>query len=126
MEEIFDAPEWLAAMTLAERVALLAADAAAAPAPQGIARAMRTIERWRRESQLLDDTLFRERLAADGLTPDLFVRALAEPVDGLRRRLQGEPPSWLQLLARAFAAPAGSLPPALPLPPVPGEGEDGG
>jgi type 2 lantibiotic biosynthesis protein LanM len=128
MEGIFDAPEWLAALTLAERAALLAADGAngaAAPVPQGIARATRTLERWRRESHLLDDTLFRERLAADGLTPDLFIRALAEPVAGLRRRLQGEP-SWLQLLARAFAAPGASLPPASPLPAVPGEGDAAG
>jgi type 2 lantibiotic biosynthesis protein LanM len=102
---IFDAPEWLAALTLVERAALLAGDPAAVPAPGDVARAMRAVERWRRESDLLDDALFAERLAADGLTPAAFVRVLAEPVAGLGRRLHGRPP-WLQRLADAFSAPA--------------------
>ena len=45
--------------------------------PPGAARrerAARMVARWRRESGLLDDRLFAERLGQDGLTPDRLVR----------------------------------------------------
>ncbi|MFY9826196.1 MAG: hypothetical protein WAM82_32825, partial [Thermoanaerobaculia bacterium] len=74
MDGIFDAPDWFEALTLAERAALLGAELDDALSPEQRERAMRKASRWRRESELLDDGLFAERLAFDGLTPDRFLR----------------------------------------------------
>jgi type 2 lantibiotic biosynthesis protein LanM len=111
MHETFDAPEWWDALTLAERALLLAAEGAAAapPPPERMERAARQAERWRREADLVEDTLFAERLALDGLTSASFLRILAEPAAGLRRRADGPPP-WLQTLARTFSQPSPPLP----------------
>jgi type 2 lantibiotic biosynthesis protein LanM len=120
MQEIFDAPEWFEALTLVERAALLGCadgdspvdgDPPAEGNPPEAARrerAARTVARWRRESGLLDDRLFAERLGQDGLTPDRLVRVLAETAAGLRRRTGGQP-GWLRRLARAYAQPLPSL-----------------
>ncbi|HSS50586.1 MAG TPA: type 2 lanthipeptide synthetase LanM, partial [Thermoanaerobaculia bacterium] len=115
MDEIFDAPDWFEALTLAERAALLDAELDVAPAPEALERAARKASRWRRETELLDDGLFAERLALDGLTPDRFLRLLAEPATGWQQRAGGRPP-WLQSLAWAFSQP---------LLPLPTEVEDG-
>jgi type 2 lantibiotic biosynthesis protein LanM len=105
MHEIFDAPDWWEALTLAERVALLSAEDFAEPlCPERMERAQRRADRWRREADLTDDAIFAERLALDGLTPDRFLRALAEPPASLRGKTDGRPP-WLQLLARTFSRP---------------------
>jgi type 2 lantibiotic biosynthesis protein LanM len=112
MQEIFDAPEWFEALTLAERAALLPAEDGDPPAAEGIERAVRKVERWRREAGLAGDGLFAERLARQGLTPDRLLRILAEPASGWRRRAGGRPP-WLERLARAFSQPSLPLPPAV-------------
>ena len=109
MNEIFDAPDWFEALTLAERAALLGAGLDATPSPESLERSARKVSRWRRESELLDDSLFAERLALDGLTPDLFLHLLAEPATGLQRRAGGQP-AWLQALARAFSQSRPPLP----------------
>ena len=116
ISEIFDAPDWFEALTLAERAALLGDALDAAPSSEALERAARKASRWRRETELLDDGLFAERLALDGLTPERFLRLLAEPAAGLKQRAGGRP-VWLQHLARAFSqAP----------PPLPSDAEDGG
>ncbi|MBW8875751.1 MAG: type 2 lantipeptide synthetase LanM family protein [Acidobacteria bacterium] len=115
MPEIFDAPEWCEALTLAERAALPDTGPDDAPAPERSERAARKASRWRSEAELLDDRLFAERLALDSLTPERFLRLLAEPAMSLQRRAGGRPP-WLQRLARTFSQP---------LVPLPAEIEDG-
>ncbi len=112
MPEIFDAPEWFEALTLAERAALLGPALDEPPPPERLERALRKVARWRREADLVDDRLFAERLAHDGLTPDRFLRLLAEPAEGLRRRAGGPPP-WLCSLSRAFSEPCPPLPAAV-------------
>jgi type 2 lantibiotic biosynthesis protein LanM len=110
MHEIFDAPDWFEALTLAERALLLREDdGVAPPPPERIERARKRADRWRRESDLLDDGLFAERLARYGLTLDSFLRLLAEPAAGLRRRASGRP-GWLELLARVYSQPVPPLP----------------
>ncbi len=109
MDEIFDASDWFEALTLAERAALLGAGLDAPPPPEALERAARKMSRWRRETELLDDGLFAERLALDGLTPERFLRLLAEPAAGLRQRAGGRP-AWLQPLAQAFSQDPSPLP----------------
>jgi type 2 lantibiotic biosynthesis protein LanM len=111
MEEIFAAPEWMEALTFAERAALLGPGQGERPAPERLERAMRKAHRWRSEAELLDDKLFAERLALDNLTPDLFLRILAEPAEGWSRRMDGAA-AWVQHLARVFSQPAPPLPAA--------------
>ncbi|HET9228977.1 MAG TPA: type 2 lanthipeptide synthetase LanM, partial [Thermoanaerobaculia bacterium] len=101
MREIFDDPDWFEALTLGERAALLASGPGADPLPERMERAARKLQRWRSESELLDDSLFAERLAAEGLPADRLLHILAEPASGLRPS-----PDWLKLLARSFSRPA--------------------
>lgn len=108
MHEISDCPEWFEALTLSERAALLGSEDEIQPPPAAGDRAPRRAQRWRDESDLLDDTVFAERLAHDGLTPDRFLRILAEPASEWQRRT-GAPPAWLEPLARAFSRPATPL-----------------
>lgn len=112
MREIFDGPDGYAALTLAERVRLLAGRLGEPPPPELAERAARKVERWRKEADLLDDALFAERLAADGLTPQRFLHLLAVPVAELRRCAGGRP-DWLELLARVFSEPVPPLPPGV-------------
>jgi type 2 lantibiotic biosynthesis protein LanM len=109
MDEIFNSPDWSEALTLAERAALPDAELDEAPSSETLERAARKASRWRRETELLDDGLFAERLALDGLTPDRFLRLLAEPATGLRQRSLGRP-AWLQPLERAFSQDPPPLP----------------
>ncbi len=105
--EIFDEPEWFEALTLGERAALLDSELESdlhQPLPERIERAARKLQRWRSESELLDDALFAERLALDGLAADRLLPILAEPAAGLHRRAD-VPPDWLRLLARSFSRP---------------------
>jgi type 2 lantibiotic biosynthesis protein LanM len=115
MQEIFDAPEWFEALTLAERAALLASAGGDPPEPARLERASRQVARWRRESGLLDDALFAERLGQDGLTPERLLPVLAELPAALRRRAGGAGgrPRWLRRLARAYARPPRPLPTAV-------------
>lgn len=105
MHETFDAPEWFEALTLEERAALLASGPEDDPPPERMERAARKLQRWRSESELLDDALFAERLATEGFAPDRLLPILAEPASGLHRRAYA-PPEWLKLLARSFSRPA--------------------
>lgn len=105
MREIFDDPEWFEALTLGERAALLASGPGGeGPLPERMERAARKLQRWRSESELLDDALFAERLAAEGLPPERLLPILAEPAAGLHRRACA-PPHWLELLARSLSRP---------------------
>ena len=103
MREIFDSPEWLKALTLAERAALPLSEVGEAPQEE-MERASRKLHRWRSESELLEDSLFAERLAADGLTPDRLQLLLAEPPAALRSRA-GARPDWLERLEEVFSRP---------------------
>ena len=116
MHEIFAAPDWFDALTLAERAALLGPDSEAALPPEQIERAARKASRWRSESELLDDWLFAQRLALDGLTPDRFLRVLATPTADLRQHAAGSP-DWLRLLERTYSQAS---------PPLPASVEDSG
>src|SRR5437763_8288199 len=116
MDEIFGAPDWFEALTLAERAALGDPTLEAAPCPEALERATRKASRWRRETELLDDGLFAERLALDGLTPERFLRLLAERATGLQQRAGGRP-AWLHTLERAFFQAH---------PPLPANAEDDG
>jgi type 2 lantibiotic biosynthesis protein LanM len=109
MREIFDGSGWYAALTLAERVVLLGGRLDAPPPPEAAERAARKVERWRQEADLLEDALFAERLATDGLTPQSFLRLLTLPVAELGRCAGGRP-DWLELLARVFSGPVPPLP----------------
>lgn len=104
MHEIFDDPEWFEALTLAERAALLASEPEDNSFPERMERAARKLQRWRSESELLDDAMFAERLAMEGLSPDRLLPILAEPASGLHRRACS-PPDWLELLARSLSRP---------------------
>jgi type 2 lantibiotic biosynthesis protein LanM len=109
VHEIFDAPDWWEALTLAERAALPDV-AMAVPAGEQAERAARRAARWRREADLLDPLLFAERLALDGLEEERFLRLLAEPAVSLRQRAAGRRPAWLDLLARTYSQPVPPLP----------------
>src|ERR1700755_1191260 len=113
MLEIFDEPGWYDALTLAERAALAGGRPGVSPPPEPppeeMARAIRKVERWRKEADLLDEALFAERLAADGLTPATFPRLLALFAAELSR-LAGGRPAWLERLARVYSRPAPPLP----------------
>lgn len=102
MKTLLDDPAWLDALSLIERAAILR-DAGAEPGSTQSVRAVEQERRWRLETGLSEDALFTGRLAGDGLTPDLFLRALAEPASTLKA-LAPEPPVWLAELARAFAS----------------------
>lgn len=104
MHETFDDPEWFEALTLRERAALLASGPDD-PRPERMERAARKLQRWRSESELLDDAVFAERLAAEGLAKDRLLPILAEPAAGLHRRARARP-AWLEPLARSFSRPA--------------------
>ena len=109
MQEIIDAPEWFEALTLAERAALLPDRDEEPSSPERVELAARKRQRWQSESKLLDDGAFAERLALDGLTPDRFLRVLAEPAAGWQRHAGGRP-AWLEMLARAFSRQPAPLP----------------
>jgi type 2 lantibiotic biosynthesis protein LanM len=109
MHDLFDVADWYEAMTLAERASLPGTGAGLPSSGERIARSAQKADRWRKESGLLDDRLFAERLALDGLTPEGFLRILAEPATDLRRRA-GRRPAWLRLLERAFSQPLPPLP----------------
>lgn len=100
-----DHPDFAAALTLEERVAL-----ARYPAPAG-ERAHKRLERWRTQPPFDQDGFFSRRLAGAGLDEAGLLALLAEPREALAARL-GETPAWLRELAEAFrlAAPGAPLP----------------
>ena len=110
MNPLFGDPAWREVFSLAERAEILR-DAAGEPPAERAEQAPSRGQRWRSETGLLDEALFAERLAGDGLTPALFLRALAEPASTLAA-LSPEPPEWLLELSRAFTQGT-ALPPGL-------------
>lgn len=109
MQEILAAPEWLEALTLAERAAFLDLTEGPPLTPEQTERAARKAARWRSECSLEDDALFAERLALEGLTPERFLRLLAGPAAGLSRP-EGRLPEWIEELEEAFFRPVPPLP----------------
>ncbi|HEV2854526.1 MAG TPA: type 2 lanthipeptide synthetase LanM family protein [Thermoanaerobaculia bacterium] len=110
MKTLLDDPVWLGALSLIERAAILRS-AGGEPDSKRTARAVQRGQHWRSEAGLVDSALFAERLAGDGLTPELFLRVLAEPVSTLNE-LAPVPPPWLADLAAAFEGEA-ALPSSL-------------
>jgi type 2 lantibiotic biosynthesis protein LanM len=108
MDSPFTDPNWLAALPLAERAAILQ-DAERAPALEHTVQAAERVRRWRAETALLDEALFSERLASERLTSGLFLDAAAAPVSKLQE-LAPVPPDWLVELARAFSMDEASIP----------------
>jgi type 2 lantibiotic biosynthesis protein LanM len=68
-----------------------------------LAKAERTLQRWRAQRPFGQDGWFERRLAADGLDPDGLRALLAEDEDALARRLAGAAGSWAGHLADCFA-----------------------
>lgn len=114
-DSAFDLVSWYRATTLAERAATL--QRATFPfdeLPVKEAVEHRRFERWRAQKPFMDDSLFRQRLAGDGLAESTFRKLLGEPIENVARRSPGEL-SWLDPLKRALALPRSTGP--LPLPP---------
>lgn len=117
-------PNWFAALTLAERAALLRAARDAAPAHEtdagaeyDAARAAFHFARWRAQAPFDDEPLFTQRLAADGLDEASFQRILGASPHALGRDAAALP-DWLATFNAAFADPEPPIP-------EPGEGEFG-
>lgn len=107
MEDLLHSPAWYGAVLLAERIDpshTTEIDPERAAASD--ARAARRLQRWRSLPAFASQSLFTQRLAADGLTEDQLYALLHEPLDSLQRRL-AVPPAWLTTLIAAFA-PASS------------------
>lgn len=112
----FHSPNWLRALTLAERVALLRAGRRAAPdAVFDAGLAGRRMRRWRSQHPLTDASYFARRLASDGITEGEMLRVLGEPDEAIAGRLPTTP-DWLTELAHAFQTPAREEFTELPLP----------
>jgi type 2 lantibiotic biosynthesis protein LanM len=111
MNPPLDDPVWLGTLSLVERAELLR-HAGGEPPSERSAQAVQREQRWRAETGLLNESLFNERLAGDGLTPDLFLRVLARPASTLKG-LAPALPEWLVELAQATYADGTVLPSCL-------------
>jgi type 2 lantibiotic biosynthesis protein LanM len=112
---------WFRALTLEERVGLMAGGAETEP-PADPQLAERRLRRWRSQPPFRGDSgdVLERRLAAAGLSEPAFLRVLGEPEDRLAER--AGTPDWLESLAGAFSAPASGIDTdAYTDPPVPDE-----
>ena len=104
---IFETPAWYRAQTLLERVRRMpqplrgTAEPGMAVDADLIAKRM---QQWRSETGLSDDQLFTERLESDGISQQLFTRALGESEASLQRHFPVKP-EWLQYLETVYSRP---------------------
>lgn len=102
---------WFAALTLAERAALIHAEQSSRRAAAPTERALRRLQRWR--DQFGDPALFAERLALDELTDDELLRVLSTPVEALPEQLHATP-AWIGAIEQAMTRSESRYP--IPLP----------
>jgi type 2 lantibiotic biosynthesis protein LanM len=109
--------DWYQAQTLRERAALL--DRAAllhANDKQATDHAVKCLQDWQSQPPFTNQTLFRQRLAVDGLTESKLLHLLGQSADALRDGCK-TPPAWLDEVESTFTQPADddtiSLPTAL-------------
>ena len=112
----FAAAAWYRALDLSERAALLRDAAVGRPAHGDAGR--KRLERWRSHGAFAEERVFADRLAVDGLVPDVFQTLLDTPAEVLAA-LSATPPGWLEELRDAFAGEVDALPELLPGPPSP-------
>jgi type 2 lantibiotic biosynthesis protein LanM len=103
-DELWDAPEWYRALTLAERVGPrpIVGPAVSSGAETVDERARARLRAWKEQRPFEHDSLFAQRLALDGLSEEDLLALLAEPADSLKARSAGVP-SWLAALRHAFS-----------------------
>jgi lantibiotic modifying enzyme len=102
---------WRAAETLVERIAALRSrlvrDTAPPRHPSEIA--LERNKRWRAQFTSVNPHLFAQRLAADRITEDEFMRVLEEP-EASSSNAAGDYPSWLRTLDDAYSPASSFLP----------------
>jgi type 2 lantibiotic biosynthesis protein LanM len=99
-----DLAEWFRATTLVERIALLQEGGNNALGPQDISeRARKHMDRWRSQAPFASEDLFKQRLAADGLTDEMLLRILNESEEP-RRTQTSVAPEWLTDIIEAFSS----------------------
>lgn len=98
----FSTSNYLRALTLSERIALLRSGQSTASRPVIHAgRAQRRIRRWRSQPPFTDHSYFSQRLASDRITEGELLRVLGEPGEVIAARLP-DIPSWLTELDEAY------------------------
>ena len=104
-QELLISSNWYRATTLTERTALSRTESGQGNLSQiDLDRATRRLQHWRSDPSFDTNTLFADRLAADGVTENQFLHLLGEPVEVLRGRFPA-PPAWLTQLTQAFSRP---------------------
>jgi len=111
---VLESPCWYAALTLKERLAALERAGGALPSSAGEVASSQRLKQWREQVPFGKADLFARRLAAEGLSQEMFAYLLDESMESVRSRFDAPPP-WLDRLDRAFTAtgtdaevPAGS------------------
>lgn len=98
----FSVSNYLRALTLTERIALLRSGRSTTSRPVIHAgRAQRRIRRWRSQPPFTDRSFFSQRLASDRITEGELLRVLGEPGEVIAARLP-EKPAWLTELGEAY------------------------
>lgn len=109
--QLFDAPAWRHALTLAERARLLeSVQNRPMPTAELRERAGRRLARWQSQVPFAVTELWTRRLSDDGIVPDRMLDLLATPVDRLIAD-HTETLDWVSRLAVAYQpATAGGTP----------------
>src|SRR5262245_4199388 len=103
-ESRFTANTWFNALTVKERAASLASAGFQIHEASGnVAAAKRRLKKWRSQAPFTKEEYFVQRLGADSLTEEQFLRVLAAPVQSLIDSC-GVRPAWLVGLEQAFTA----------------------
>ena len=110
----FDEPEWLRALTLAERIALLARADDAAPRRKPGEAARKRLARWRESEPFNQESMFARRLAVAGVDEETWLRAFDLSVEEMGALIR-DSPEWLSRMAAAYDAFGGTGLAALPL-----------
>ncbi|HSM86163.1 MAG TPA: DUF4135 domain-containing protein, partial [Candidatus Limnocylindrales bacterium] len=100
---ILEDPSWRRAWSLAERLSPFRETANSAQTFDA-ELAAEILALWRASSPFDKGSYFADRLAMDGLTEEEFRRLLGTPAEILGG--SGPAPAWVQILARAYSAPA--------------------
>jgi type 2 lantibiotic biosynthesis protein LanM len=110
VERWFQSADWFHGTTLAERIAARRApDRTRVDVRIDTELAQRRFTEWRSQEPFTDDSLFHERLTAEGLDEEAFLHLLGEPPQSVRDRFPSAP-LWLVTLATAFSQTAPSTP----------------